>query len=225
MDSKKASGQKIKSVEPAGAFWRPGDNPPDDLPQVAFAGRSNVGKSTLINKLCGRHKLAAASGTPGKTRKLHFFLANSVFYLVDLPGYGFTKLPVEVREKWQRLIEGYLERSRGLRGVVCLVDSRHILMDSDRKMLHYLAGKGIPTLVALTKADKLKRAQQSQAVATLLKEMGGALERGQVLLTSSTSGLGMTELEQAVLELVAPQADETPGGTSVGQQIQRDDRE
>jgi len=215
-------GLKIKSVEPAGAFWRPGDKPPDDLPQVAFAGRSNVGKSTLINKLCNRHKLAAASGTPGKTRKLHFFTVNKAFYLVDLPGYGFTKLPVEVREKWQRLIEGYLTGSHGLRGVVCLIDSRHILMDSDRQMLHYLAGQGIPTLVALTKSDKLKRSQQAQAVAALLKEMGGALERAQVLLTSSTSGLGMAELEQAVLELVAPQT-ETPGDMPAGQQNQREE--
>ncbi len=211
MNKETSNIKRIKSVEPAGAFWREGDRPPDDRPQVAFAGRSNVGKSSLINRLCNRRKLAAASGTPGKTRKLHFFLVNGSFYLVDLPGYGFTKLPIEVREKWQRLIEGYLNSSRGLRGVVCLIDIRHILMDSDRRMLQYLSAKGIPALVALTKADKLGRNQQAQAVSELLKEAGGALERGQVLLTSSQSGLGMVELEQAVLELVQerPAADET----------------
>lgn len=203
---------EIKTIEEAGAFWRPADKFPDDLPQVAFAGRSNVGKSSLINKLTNRRSLARFSSTPGKTRKVHFFRVNGGFYLVDLPGYGFAKLPIEVRDKWQRLIESYLNGSRGLRGVVCLIDIRHILLESDRRMLAYLASRGIPALVALTKADKLSRARQGQAVATLLDALEGAIAREQVLLTSARTGAGMNELRDALDELVRTSTEETNAG-------------
>ncbi|OGF97867.1 MAG: hypothetical protein A2Z86_00475 [Candidatus Glassbacteria bacterium GWA2_58_10] len=194
---------KIKSIEAAGAFWRPGDIFPDDLPQVAFAGRSNVGKSSLINRLLGRRRLAATSATPGKTRKIHFFKINGFFYLVDLPGYGYTKLPVEVRERWRHTVERFLTGSRALAGVICLVDIRRGLAEADRQLLFFLADKNIPLLIALTKADKLKFQQRKKTVESLLMELGGAILPEQVIPTSAQSGEGCAELLAAVEALIS----------------------
>jgi GTP-binding protein len=194
---------KINAIEPAGAFWQPDDKFPDDLPQVAFAGRSNVGKSSLINRLLGRRKLAPISSSPGKTRKIHFFKINGAFYLVDLPGYGFTRLPLKVRDKWRALVESYLEGNKDLRGVVNLIDIRHELSDLDRQMLLYLGGKGIPTLIALTKADKLGYAQRRRMAGSILEELGGSVTLDQVVVTSARTGEGCDSLLDAVADLVA----------------------
>jgi len=196
---------KIKSIEPAGAFWRPSDTFPDDLPQVAFAGRSNVGKSSLINRLLGRRRLAATSSTPGKTRKIHFFNINGFFYLVDLPGYGYTKLPVAVRERWRLTVERYLTGSRNLAGVVCLVDIRRGLAEADRQLLLFLAEKNIPLVIALTKADKLKFQQRKKTIDSLLAELSGAIAPEQVIPTSAESGQGCAELLSAVEALIGGQ--------------------
>lgn len=195
---------KIKSVEAAGAFWRPSDKFPDSLPQVAFAGRSNVGKSSLVNRLLGRRKLAPISSTPGKTRKIHFYEINGRFFLVDLPGYGFARLPEQVRENWRRLIERYFETSRGLRGVVCLVDIRRGVGELDRQMLFYLAEKQVPLLIALTKADKLGRGARDKARKEVLAALEGAVGGEQVLLTSARTGEGCGELLNSVGQLTLP---------------------
>ncbi len=192
----------IRSFEPAGVFQSPADPFPDDLPQVAFTGRSNVGKSSLINRLVGRKRAVPTSSTPGKTRKLHFFRVNDCFYLVDLPGYGYARLPVEQKLKWQKMVESYLETSRSLRGVVSLIDIRHKLFDSDRQMLVYLASRRIPALVVLTKADKLGRSRQQQMTAGLLKELDGVVAPEQVLPVSAVKGTGCDRLLAAIEELV-----------------------
>ncbi|HUU27239.1 MAG TPA: ribosome biogenesis GTP-binding protein YihA/YsxC [archaeon] len=194
---------KITSIQPAGAFWRPGDKFPEDLPHLAFAGRSNVGKSSLLNRLIGRRRLAPVSSSPGKTRKIHFFKINQAFYLADLPGYGYTKLPVKVRMLWRENIERYLEGNKLLRGVVHLIDIRHALSDLDSQMLAYLAQRGIPTVIALTKADKLSRSRRCRMTESLLDSLGGAVTRDQVVVTSARTGEGCPELLKAVEDLIA----------------------
>lgn len=185
---------KIRSVEFVRSVADPGGPVPGGLPQVAFSGRSNVGKSSLINRLLHRHKskIARVSTRPGKTRALNFYRVNDRFYLVDLPGYGYAEVPDEVRESWRRLIEGYLERERRLRGVVHLVDARHDPTSLDRQMVRYLADMGLPTLVVLTKVDKLKRSQRAGVVQRASESL--ALDEDQILPFSAKTGEGRDAL-------------------------------
>jgi len=176
---------------------------PDDLPQVAFSGRSNVGKSSLINRLLGRKKLAPTSATPGKTRKISFFKINSSFYLVDLPGYGYAKLPLKVKKLWRRTVDRYLESSRGLRGVVFLLDIRREISDLDHQLLLYLAQRKISLLLALTKADKLSRSQRRKRCENLLAALGESVADDQVIVTSARTGEGCAELLDAVQSLTS----------------------
>jgi len=193
----------IRSFELAGVYQSPSEQFPDDLPQVAFSGRSNVGKSSLINRLVGRKRLVPTSSTPGKTRKIHFYKVNDIFYLVDLPGYGYARLPEQRRREWAKIVERYLETSRGLRGVVSLIDIRHPLFDSDRRMLFYLASQRIPALVVLTKADKLSRSKQQRMAAGFLAGLEGVVNAEQVLTVSAVKGTGCDALLEAIEELVA----------------------
>lgn len=192
----------IFSIEPLGAFGPRDTVPPGELPQVALAGRSNVGKSSLINRMLGRRKLAPISSTPGKTRKIHFFRINGKFDLVDLPGYGFTKVPIEVKQRWEEMVARYMEGNEVLRGVVCLLDIRRDIAGEDKTMLLSLAETGVPIMIALTKADKLKRGKQNQAVDKLVRALAGAVSREQVLPTSALSGQGVDELLANVMALV-----------------------
>ncbi len=201
----------IKSVEFAGAIGAPGGrHPPGALPQVAVSGRSNVGKSSLINTLLGRtrSRVARVSATPGKTREINFYRvragsaagAELAFDLVDLPGYGYARVPAELRGAWRPLIEGYLGKSRELRGVVQLLDIRHGPTPDDRKMLDYLASLRAPTVFALTKADKLARAERARQVARITRELGADAE--QVVPVSTLSGEGRAELLDALEALI-----------------------
>ena len=124
------------------------------LPEVAFAGRSNVGKSSLLNVLLRRRRRRASSKTPGRTREINFFRVNDAFVLVDLPGYGYARVAKERKAEWRPLIEGYLQSSPNLRGLVLLLDSRHEPSDDDRDMLAFLAERETPVLIAITKMDK-----------------------------------------------------------------------
>ena len=189
---------KIRSVEFVRSVADPEGDIPTDLPQVAFSGRSNVGKSSLINRLLRRHKskIAHVSTRPGKTRTLNFFRVNDRFYLVDLPGYGYAEVPEAMRESWRRLIEGYLEGSRGPRGVVHLVDARHDPTSLDVQMVEYLAGVGIPTLVVLTKIDKLKRSERVKVVENAAEKL--SVDPDQVLPFSSKTGEGREALLDAL---------------------------
>jgi GTP-binding protein len=143
--------------------WRP----TSELPEVAFAGRSNVGKSSLLNRLVRRKAFARVSNTPGRTREINFFKVNQQFVLVDLPGYGYARISKERKQEWLPLIEGYLRSSPALRGVVQLLDVRHPASDDDLQMLDFLAELGAPTIVVLTKIDKLR----PRELATRLQEM------------------------------------------------------
>jgi GTP-binding protein len=189
---------KIQRVEYAGTVATPDGPRPGDLPQVAFSGRSNVGKSSLINTLLQRtrSKLAHVSATPGKTQALNFYRVNDRFFLVDLPGFGYARVPAAVRERWQKLIEGYLAKERALKGVVHLVDARRGVLPPDLQMLDYLSPLGIPVLVVLTKIDKLKRSERARAMAEALEAL--ELEPEQVLPFSSKTGEGREELLAAL---------------------------
>jgi GTP-binding protein len=193
---------KIRSVEYAGTLVKPQADFPGDLPQVAFAGRSNVGKSSLINVLLERSKkkVAHVSSTPGKTQGLNFYRGNDEFFLVDLPGFGFAQVPESVREGWKDLIEGYLSRPDGPRAVVHLVDIRRDPVQSDLKMLDFLSGIGMPTLVAFTKLDKLTRSRGLDRVAKLTEKL--ELDSDQVVPFSSKTGQGREALLGAVASLL-----------------------
>ena len=148
---------KIRSAEFILSASSPWQFPPPTLPEIAFAGRSNVGKSTLINSLLNRKKLVKTSSTPGKTQLINFFKINNKFHFVDLPGYGFAKVPENVRKKWQRLIESYLHERESLRNVVLIVDSRHGPTKQDRQLKEWLDYYERPVLIVASKVDKLKR--------------------------------------------------------------------
>jgi GTP-binding protein len=150
---------KIRSAEFILSASSPWQFPPPTLPEIAFAGRSNVGKSTLINSLLNRKKLVKTSSTPGKTQLINFFNINDKFHFVDLPGYGFAKVPENVRKQWQRLIESYLQERESLRNVVLIVDSRHGPTEQDRQLKEWLDYYERPVLIVASKVDKLKRGQ------------------------------------------------------------------
>lgn len=167
--------------------------PPDDRAEVAFAGRSNAGKSSALNVLCGRRKLARTSKTPGRTQALNFFAAGGG-RLVDLPGYGFARVPPKVRAAWQALVEGYLTRRRGLCGVILMMDARHPLTDFDRQLLDWGAARGLAFHVLLTKSDKLGRG----AATRTLHEVKAALPTHGVQLFSATRRTGLDEARSQV---------------------------
>lgn len=192
---------KIRTVEYAGTLATPDGPIPGSLPQVAFSGRSNVGKSSLINLLLRRHrsKIAHVSGQPGKTQAVNFYRVNDTFFLVDLPGFGYARVPKAMRDSWKRLVEGYLSREEGLRGVVHLVDCRRPPTDQDLEMLDYLAGIGVPALVVLTKIDKLKKSQRAKAMRTATERLG--VDPDQVVPVSSRTGEGREALLAALADL------------------------
>jgi GTP-binding protein len=151
---------------------KPKDYPETDLPEVAFVGRSNVGKSSLVNVLVNRKSLVRTSSTPGRTQLINFFDVNNRLVLVDLPGYGYAKAPPEVRRQWQPMIETYLARRDNLRAVVLILDIRRTPSEGDRQMLGWLETYGIPPVIVLTKCDKLsknERAKQAGLIAAAIQ--------------------------------------------------------
>lgn len=193
---------KIRSVSYAGTIAKKGGPAPGTLPQIAFSGRSNVGKSSLINTLLRRtrSKIAHVSATPGKTQALNFYEVNEDFYLVDLPGYGYARVPEAMRDAWGDLIEWYLGESGAVRGVVHLVDARHKPTAHDLRMIEYLATVGLPTLVVLTKIDKLKRSERAKSISRALTTL--QIDESQLLPFSSKTGEGRDDLLEALEGLV-----------------------
>ena len=189
-------GLKFLGGMAAAEGWRPETT----LPEIAFAGRSNVGKSSLINKLLRRKKFARVSNTPGRTREINFFEVNGEFVLADLPGYGYARVSKERKATWRPLIEGYLRGSPALRGVVQLLDARRVPSDDDMQMLDFLAQVGTPTIVVATKTDKLPSAERTSRIEKLAREAGIDLE--QVIPFSAVSGDGRDELAEAIVNLI-----------------------
>jgi GTP-binding protein len=177
--------------------WRPDSS----RPEIAFVGRSNVGKSSLLNTLMRRKSFARVSNTPGRTREIHFFDVNKAFVLADLPGYGYARISKERKAEWRPLIEGYLSGSAHLRGVVQLLDVRHDPTDDDRVMLDFLSELGVPTIIAATKVDKLRAAEFPVRIAALAASVG--VDPDQIVPFSATTGRGREELAVALSELLA----------------------
>lgn len=191
----------IRNVEFLGGMAeRHGWRPESSLPEIAFAGRSNVGKSSLLNSLVRRKSFARVSRTPGRTREINFFRVNNGFVLVDLPGYGYAKISKERKAEWRPLIESYLRRTTQLRGIVLLLDIRRDPSDDDRAMLDFLAEMEVPTIVALTKKDKLSKKDAGERVAEISRVL--ALTSEQVIPFSVQSGEGRVELLEAITDLV-----------------------
>jgi len=192
----------IRSLEFIGgmasvAGWRPESS----LPEIAFAGRSNVGKSSLLNRLIHRKKMARVSNTPGRTREVNFFRVNDAFILVDLPGYGYARVSKEKRAEWRPLIEGFMRSSEQLRGIVLLLDVRHDPTKDDRLMLDFLSEVGVPTIVVLTKIDKLSSRERRDRIDAISNELG--LDTEQIVPFSATTGEGRGELAEAIESLLA----------------------
>ena len=172
---------------------RPQDFPPEAGPEVAFAGRSNVGKSSAINALAGRKRLAFFSKTPGRTQTINFYDLGKRARLADLPGYGYASAPKSLRSGWDLLIGGYLSGRRNLRAVVVLMDARHPLASSDRHFLEWLRPVQSLRLVLLSKADKLTRAERGKALAATRAALDAAALAAEAILFSSKSGEGVEE--------------------------------
>ena len=169
--------------------------PEPTQPEVSVAGRSNVGKSSLLNKLFGRKNLVKVSSTPGKTCNVNFFDVDGITF-VDLPGYGFARVSKAEKDRWSNLIGGYFELERSFNLVLSLVDIRHDAQQLDRDMLGYLEQEGLPFVVALTKADKLSRSKQAQQRQALARQFG--LDASRMLVTSSQTGQGIQELRTMI---------------------------
>ncbi len=165
----------------------PDEFPSDGLPEVAVLGRSNVGKSSLINALLGRKRLARTSKRPGKTRRIHFYRVEEEFYLVDLPGFGYAAASLEERRRWKPMVESYLRGSRAsLRGAILLVDLRRGPEAEERQLLDWLSAEAIPAAIAFTKSDKLSASRASQALMRLAKEVD--LPADRIAAVSSRTG-------------------------------------
>ncbi len=176
--------------------WRPEPR----LPEIAFAGRSNVGKSSLLNALVRRKAFARVSRTPGRTREINFFRVNDQFMLVDLPGYGYAKISKDRKAAWKPLIASYMQQSPYLRGVVQLLDVRHDPTADDRVMLDFLAELGVPTLLALTKVDKLGKMARAKRITELCTAY--EVDEDQVIPFSAHENIGRDELADALVQLL-----------------------
>lgn len=181
--------------------------PANLLPEFAFAGRSNVGKSSLINKLVNRKALARTSSQPGKTQTINFFLLNKEFYFVDLPGYGYAKVSKELQAKWGKMIERYLVNSKQLRVIFLLVDIRHEPSAGDKQMHEWVVAKGFTPVVIATKADKLSRNQVKQQLPMIRKAL--KMKSSEVLIPwSAETKQGYDEVWQVMEQILYPPAQE-----------------
>ncbi|MDK2823343.1 MAG: GTP-binding protein [Clostridia bacterium] len=171
--------------------------PQEGLPEIALAGRSNVGKSSLINKVINRKNLARTSGKPGKTQTLNFYLINGEFFFVDLPGYGFAKVSVNVKEQWAKFIEEYLNNRDVLKGVIHIVDIRHPPTNDDVIMYDWLRHFQIPTLVVATKGDKISRGQYQKHLKQIKEKMKLTKDQ-EIVIFSVVTGEGVPEVQNWV---------------------------
>jgi GTP-binding protein len=186
----------IKSTTFVKSATRPANYPPAELPEIAFAGRSNVGKSSLINVLVNRKALVRTSSTPGRTQLLNFFDINGAFSLVDLPGYGFAKVPLAVKKEWGPMVRTYLEKRESLRAVVVLFDIRRVPREEDLQLLDWLEELSVPTIPVITKIDKVSRGQRLKQIGPILEATG--LDRDDFTLFSAPTREGMEEIWERV---------------------------
>ncbi len=191
---------EIKKAEFITSLAEYGPFPGKGLPQIAVAGKSNVGKSTLINRLCRRNKLARTSSTPGKTRLINVFLLNDSFHLIDLPGYGFAKVDKKEKQRWGTMMQQYFMGSEELRHVFCLVDIRHDPTEDDLTMNRFLRETGIPFTVIATKADKISRGARSRYLAPICRNL--LVQPWEIICFSGEDGTGREDLLNRMEEIL-----------------------
>ncbi len=192
---------KVKSVEFVKSVASISQLPKELYPEIAFAGRSNVGKSSLLNKLFNRKTMALTSSTPGKTRLLNFFLVNENCYFVDLPGYGYARVGKKMQQSWQHLIEQYMLRSKLLRGIVVITDIRHPPQDADLQLIQWLQAIELPVILVGTKADKLSKNKLNKQLSQNIK-IYRQFNIDDMVPFSAETGLGKSELLQQIDELL-----------------------
>jgi GTP-binding protein len=190
---------QIRKAEFIKSATEPSQFPPPDHPEVAFAGRSNVGKSSLINTLLNRKKLVRVSGKPGHTQLVNFFNINDQLYFVDLPGYGFARVPEEVKDAWGPMIEGYLAARPNLAALVCIMDLRRGVEDDDLQLIEAAPHFGVQPILVFTKADKLSKQKRKQRQLDIANEFG--VQAGEIILFSSLKGFGVDRVWRRIEEL------------------------
>ncbi len=191
---------QIKSAEFVKSATKPAEYPPVQLPEVAFAGRSNVGKSSLINTLVNRKRLVKTSSTPGRTQLINFFEINHQIVFVDLPGYGYAKVPVSVRKKWGPMIETYLSGRKSLKAVVVILDIRRTPQQEELNLLGWLNHYAIAAIVVLTKTDKLSKSKSTQQHRRIAQAL--SMDPKDLILFSAKTRRGRDALWKAILSLV-----------------------
>ena len=190
----------VKSAEFVTSAVKLDQYPPPEFPEVAFAGRSNVGKSSLINKLVNRRQLVKTSSTPGRTQLINFFRINNELSLVDLPGYGYAKVPVAVKKKWGPMVEAYIANRITLKAVVLLMDIRRIPKAEEFNLIDWLHHHRIPIIRVLTKVDKLSKSQQQKQRQTTAEMIG--VQPDDLVLFSAKTGLGKAALWAMIAQVV-----------------------
>jgi GTP-binding protein len=188
------------------SYFKFNDIPQSGLPEVAFAGRSNVGKSTLINKVLNRKKLVQVSNTPGKTKALNYFEVDSKYHFVDLPGYGYAKVAKTDRISWGKLIESYLKHSPNLKGLIHIMDSRRGVLDIDWTLIEFMSyiheksDRDVMVLYVLSKSDKLKSKVRSDTYRDVIARLG--CDPSQLLFFSAITGQGLAEIRKSIMEML-----------------------
>jgi GTP-binding protein len=210
LGARPGSGMKIERVEYVKSAGNLAECPLRPVPEIAVSGRSNVGKSSLLNTLLERRTLAKVSATPGKTQRLQFFLVNDAFHLVDLPGYGYARAPQSVRDAWSRMMQGYLRARRQLCGVVQLVDARHEPSREDREMVRWLRGEKLAFCLVPTKMDKLRQGERKPTLSRLVASLELPGDQAVVPYSSET-GEGRQGLLDWIGQVVAADRGRPPG--------------
>ncbi len=191
---------KIKSAEFIKSAVKPSQYPPADFPEIAFSGRSNVGKSSLINTLLNRKRLVKTSSTPGRTQLINFFSINTEFSFVDLPGYGYAKVPESVRKEWGPMITSYLSMRKSLKGVVLIMDIRRIPGIVEMNFIDWLSDLNIPQIIILTKADKLSNMKQKKQLIAIAQTL--CVDKNDLIMFSTKTGQGKDNIWNAVKKLL-----------------------
>ncbi|HID39398.1 MAG TPA: YihA family ribosome biogenesis GTP-binding protein [Calditrichaeota bacterium] len=190
----------IRSAEFVKSAVRPSQYPPATLPEIAFAGRSNVGKSSLINTLVNRKRLVKTSATPGRTQQLNFFRINEAFYFVDFPGYGYAKVPRFLKKQWKPMVETYLSYRKTLKGVILIIDVRRIPGIDEHLLMNWLRHYHVQLLLVLTKIDKLSRTEQMKQRRNIAQQL--SVTEKELYLFSAKSGWGKDDVWDGILKMI-----------------------